>query len=108
MNGRQSCFCKDEDEGMAVVFTLVPANAFYVLLGLIDGYRPTHYVAAWTFGIQAFKALGSQAKASMRANKLLREEMALQEVGENPWRYTDSAKKSHGRITHPGEHLRPN
>lgn len=31
---------------------------------------------------QAFKALRSEAKADMRANKILRDEMALQEVGE--------------------------
>ena len=35
---------------------------------------------------QAFKALGSQAKDGMRTNKLLREELALQEVGELRWR----------------------
>lgn len=31
---------------------------------------------------QAFQALGSQEKAGMRDNKILREEMALQDVGE--------------------------
>lgn len=34
---------------------------------------------------QAFKALGNEAKAGMLANKNLRDEMALQEVGQLNW-----------------------
>lgn len=32
--------------------------------------------------VQAFEALGSEQKAGMRANKILRDEAALQEAGE--------------------------
>lgn len=55
-----------------------------VCFSRIDRHRPTDDVSGWTFGGQAFKALGSPAKEGMRANKFLREEMALQEVGGCP------------------------
>ncbi|CAN0330817.1 unnamed protein product [Ectocarpus sp. 12 AP-2014] len=44
-------------------------------------FRKTLKDLGGTYRRKAFEALGSEAKTDMRANKLLREEMALQELG---------------------------
>lgn len=73
-----------------MIFTETSMGPF--LFPPIDRHRPTNCVVdAWTLGEQAFKALGSPAKEGMRANKLLREEMALQEVGGFLWFCRQSA-----------------